>query len=272
MPASQQHQHEGHDQSKQKGESGQSDQGDQGDQGDQKRILQQLQYLIRDFQPVAAAKAGESSVPTGWEQLDSILPHGGWRSGQLVEWLGEVKGGGVGLLGLWSAWQVAQRGGVLVVLDNTGKFFPPAAAALGIHLSRMLVVSPQGKADFDWTLDQVLRCRAVGAVWVNLPKIDNRAYRRLQLAVEQSGVFGVFIREQKCLQDPTWAHLRLCATALAGQGNWRFRVEVMRAVGGNAGASCELEFMEITNQQRSEKDGALLNPTNGSRIITNNFQ
>jgi hypothetical protein len=46
----------------------------------------------------------------------------------------------------------------------------------------------------------------------------------------------------------------------------------MRAVGGNAGASCELEFMEITNQQRSEKDGALLNPTNGSRIITNNFQ
>ncbi|HIA63657.1 MAG TPA: hypothetical protein EYM79_11695 [Planctomycetes bacterium] len=278
MPASQQHQHEGpderaghvghvgHDQSEQQGEN---------EQSDQKKILQQLQYLIRDFQPVAVAKSGESSVPTGWEQLDSILPHGGWRSGQLVEWLGEVKGGGVGLLGLWSAWQVAQRGGVLVVLDNTGKFFPPAAAALGIHLSRMLVVSPRGKADFDWTLDQVLRCRAVGAVWVNLLKIDNRAYRRLQLAVEQSGVFGVLVRQQKCLQDPTWAHLRLCVTPLAGQGNWRFRVEVIRAVGGKAGASCELEFMEITNQQRSKRDGALLNPTNGprlSQITPNDFR
>ena len=272
MPASQQHQYEGHDERAGHVGHDQSEQQGENEQGDQKRILQQLQYLIRDFQPVAVAKSGESSVPTGWEQLDSILPYGGWRSGQLVEWLGEVKGGGVGLLGLWSAWQVAQRGGVLVVLDNTGKFFPPAAAALGIHLSRMLVVSPQGKADFDWTLDQVLRCRAVGAVWVNLPKIDNRAYRRLQLAVEQSGVFGVLVREQKCLPDPTWAHLRLRATPLAGQGNWRFRVEVIRAVGGNTGASCELEFMEIANQQWSKRDGALLNPTNGPQIITNYSQ
>jgi len=269
MPASQQHQHEGHedcaghDQSEQRGEN---------EPRDQKRILQQLQYLIRDFQSAAVAKTGESSVPTGWEQLDLILPHGGWRSGQLVEWLGEVKGGGVGLLGLWSAWQVAQHGGALVVLDNTGKFFPPAAAALGIHLSRMLVVNPQGKADFDWTLDQVLRCQAVGAVWVNLPKIDNRAYRRLQLAVEQSGVFGVLVREQKYLQNPTWAHLRLRATPLAGQGNWRFRIEVLRAVGGNAGASCELEFMEIENQRRSKKNGALLNPTNGPQITPIVFQ
>ena len=269
MPASPQHQpeehygHAGH---------GQSEQQKKSKQSDQEKILQHLQYLVRDFQPAVVAKVGESSVPTGWTQLDSILPHGGWRSGQLVEWLGEVKGGGVGLLGLWSAWQVAQRGGVLVVLDNTGKFFPPAAAALGIHLSRMLVVSPQGKADFDWTLDQVLRCQAVGAVWVNLPKIDNRAYRRLQLAVEQSGVFGVFIRAQKYLSDPTWAHLRLRATPLAGQGNWRFQVEVIRAVGGKVGASCELEFMEIESQQRSKSDGALLNPTAESQIITNYSQ
>jgi len=278
MPASQQYQHDGHDEHlghaehAEHAEHDQSEQQGEDEQSDQKRILQQLQHLMRDFQPVAVAKSGESSVPSGWEQLDSILPYGGWRSGQLVEWLGEVKGGGVGLLGLWSAWQVAQHGGVLVVLDNTGKFFPPAAAALGIHLSRMLVVSPQGKADFDWALDQVLRCRAVGAVWVNLLKIDNRAYRRLQLAVEQSGVFGVLVRDQKYLQDPTWAHLRLCVTPLAGQGDWRFRVEVIRAVGGNTGASCELEFMEITNQQRSKRDGALLNHANGPQIITNYSQ
>lgn len=278
MPASQQHQHDGHDghleNTGHAGHAGhdQSEQQRGVAQNDQKRVLQQLQHLMQDFQSVAVTKSGESSVSTGWEPLDSILPYGGWRSGQLVEWLGEVKGGGVGLLGLWSAWQVAQRGGVLVVLDNTGKFFPPAAAALGIHLSRMLVVSPQGKADFDWTLDQVLRCPAVGAVWVNLLKVDNRAYRRLQLAVEQSGVFGVLVRDQKCLQDPTWAHLRLRATPLAGQGDWRFRVEVIRAVGGNAGASCELEFMEIGNQQRSKGDGALLNHVNRPQIITNDSQ
>ena len=272
MPASQQHQHDGHDEHLGHAEHDQSEPQGEDEQSDQKRILQQLQHLMRDFQPVAVAKSGEASVPTGWEQLDSILPYGGWRSGQLVEWLGEVKGGGVGLLGLWSAWQVAQRGGVLVVLDNTGKFFPPAAAALGIHLSRMLVVSPQGKADFDWALDQVLRCRAVGAVWVNLLKIDNRAYRRLQLAVEESGVFGVLVRDQKCLQDPTWAHLRLRATPLAGQGDWRFRVEVIRAVGGNTGASCELEFMEIENQQRSKRDGVLINHTSRPPIITNYSQ
>ena len=115
MPASQQHQHDGHDEHLGHAEHDQSEQQGEDEQSDQKRILQQLQHLMRDFQPVAVTKSGESSVPSGWEQLDSILPYGGWRPGQLVEWLGEVKGGGVGLLGLWSAWQVAQHGGVLVV-------------------------------------------------------------------------------------------------------------------------------------------------------------
>jgi hypothetical protein len=80
------------------------------------------------------------------------------------------------------------------------------------------------------------------------------------------------VRDQKCLHDPTWAHLRLRATPLAGQGDWRFRVEVIRAVGGNTGASCELEFMEIENQQRSKRDGVLINHTNRPPIITNYSQ
>ena len=208
----------------------------------QQQLLQQLNDLIRDSKPVVTQT---KTVGTGWRQLDAMLPGGGWRQGQLVEWLGDVKGSGISLLGLWSAWQMAQSGGALVVVDSSGRFFPPAAAALGIRLSRMMVVSPQNKADFQWTLDQVLRCPAVGAVWVNLPAVDSRTFRRWQLAVEASDSFGVLIREKKYLREPTWAHLRLSAVPLAGQGDWRFRVQLERAVRGSAGGSCELDFNEI---------------------------
>ncbi|MEC7564390.1 MAG: hypothetical protein VX738_01795 [Planctomycetota bacterium] len=208
----------------------------------QQQLLQQLNDLICDSKPTVTPT---KTVTTGWRQLDAMLPASGWRQGQLVEWLGDVKGSGVSLLGLWSAWQMAQSGGAFVVVDSSGRFFPPAAAALGIRLSRMMVVSPQNKADFQWTLDQILRCPAVGAVWVNVPAVNSRTFRRWQLAVEESDSFGVLVRERKYLREPSWAHLRLSAVPLAGQGDWRFRVQLERAARGSAGGSCELDFNEI---------------------------
>ena len=208
----------------------------------QQQLLQQLNDLIRHSKPTVSPT---KTVATGWKQLDAMLPAGGWRQGQLVEWLGDLKGSGVSLLGLWSAWQMAQNGGALVVVDSSGRFFPPAAAALGIRLSRMMVVNPQNQADFQWALDQILRCPAVGAVWVNVSAVNSRTFRRWQLAVEASDSFGVLVREKKYLREPSWAHLRLSAVPLAGQGDWRFRIQLERAVQGSAGGRCELDFNEI---------------------------
>jgi len=142
----------------------------------------------------------------------------------------------VALLGLWFAWQMlssddsgfvetltdtkrsvdkasSRRGGVFVVFDNDRRFYPPVAAALGISLERVMIVTPESKKDLYWALDQVLRCPAVGAVWSCMSKISSREFRRLQLAAEAGRALGVLVRESKFERDPTWAHVRLKISA-----------------------------------------------------------
>jgi len=120
----------------------------------------------------ASDRLQESLFSTGWPQLDAILPRGGLRQGMLLECLGSLQGGGVALLGLWFAWQMLsgddsefgetltdtkrsvdkanRRGGVLVVIDNDRKFYPPVAAALGISLEQVIIVTPESKKDLYW--------------------------------------------------------------------------------------------------------------------------
>ena len=207
---------------------------------------------------------------TGWSQLDAILPERGLRPGMLLECLGQVQGGGVALLGLWLARQMlcGSQKGVLVVFDHDGKFYPPAAAALGISLKQLMIVTPQSRKDLYWALDQVLRCPAVSAVWGCLSKVNSRDFRRLQLAAEAGRALGVLVREDKFAKSPTWAHVRLQVSALAAKSknggsdsllvesaiqtgsDWCFRIERKRAVAAMLGkvlgqSECQVDFKEV---------------------------
>ena len=102
---------------------------------------------------------------------------------------------------------------MFVVFDNDRRFYPPVAAALGISLERIMIVTPESKKDLYWALDQVLRCPAVGAVWSCMSKMSSREFRRLQLAAEAGRALGVLVRESKFERDPTWAHVRLKISA-----------------------------------------------------------
>ena len=164
-----------------------------------------------------------------------------------------------------------KKGGILVVFDNDHKFYPPAAAALGISLDRLMILTPKSKKDLYWSLDQVLRCPAVGAVWSCMSKVSSREFRRLQLAAEAGSALGVLVREKKFERTPTWAHVRLQFTALPAQnrssstvrmvsGDWRFRVERKRAVtamsGRISGASqCEIDLRDVVQTSGQGQQG-----------------
>ena len=55
-------------------------------------------------------------------------------------------GNGAATLGLLSAREACREGGVLVVVDRSQTFYPPAAAAWGIDLERLIVVSPEDRS------------------------------------------------------------------------------------------------------------------------------
>src|SRR5262245_49348177 len=88
-----------------------------------------------------AATLGEdiNVFSSGAAALDRLLPGGGLRHGMLVEWLAASSGSGAVTLSLLAAREACRQGGVLVVIDRERTFYPPAAAAWGIDLSRLIV-------------------------------------------------------------------------------------------------------------------------------------
>lgn len=222
------------------------------------------------------------SLSTGIEALDRLLPEKGLACGTLSEWLFEGAGSGASWLALKIAVHgLARRHGRAVVLiDPAREFNPSAAAALGLNLDDVLVVHPRRAADNLWTLEQSLRCPAVAATLVPLERIDDRAFRRLQLAAETGGGLGFLLRPTAAQREPSWAAVRFLVVPQAaasdpfqnphlnspreregrrlppvhggteGGPTRRLRLTILSLHGGSAGASIELEIDDETGVVR----------------------
>jgi protein ImuA len=228
----------------------------------------------------------EQPVSTGMPDLDRLLPAGGLRRGTLVEYLTGYRGSGAGVLALAAAREACREGRALVVVEQNrsqetgdreqrGRFYPPAAAAWGIDLSRLLVLRPTSDVDAVWALDQALRCGGVGAVWSKCDRFDVRDFRRLQLAAECGGTLGLFIRPARLRGQPTWAEIqwivnpkgraRVQGPRSKVQGRkasdfellaWRLSVELIRCRGAAGGKQVLLELDESAGVWREVCDEA----------------
>ncbi len=214
----------------------------------------------------------EPPVSSGCPPLDGILPEGGLHRGTLTEWLADGDGAGATTLAVLAAREACRQGGTLVVVDADGGFYPPAAVRLGIAPEQLLLVRADQRADHDWALDQALRCPAVAAVmaWPESPagRLDDRTFRRLQLAAEAGGSLGLLVRGRPtCGRRPPgptcgcWSSrsrptrkkgtVPICRNGPKGAWHkWglspfstrRLRIVLLRCRGGREGRSIELEL------------------------------
>jgi protein ImuA len=150
-----------------------------------------------------------TTVTSTCEELDNLLPDGGFRRGTLVEWISSGDGTGACTFAMLAAREACRNGGVLAILDRHGEFFPPAAVRLGVALEQLMVVRTEHTADHDWAMDQVLRSPAVAATLAWPERLDSRTFRRWQLAVEEGGGLGLLIRPAAARSEPSWADVRL---------------------------------------------------------------
>jgi hypothetical protein len=180
---------------------------------------------------------------SGSAAIDRLLPGGSLRHGMLVEWLAGEWSSGVeeqwsrageqkrnrgveqrnknysttpllhyssaATLSLLAAREACREGGALVVLDRSRTFYPPAAAAWGIDLDRLIVVRPTNVQDEHWAAVQSLRSPAVAAMWGTIDRLDGRAFRRLQLAAQAGRTLGLFLRPPSARGQPSWADVTL---------------------------------------------------------------
>ena len=187
-----------------------------------------LQKLRRQAGCVSTAPVDDAAVmSTGSPQIDSCLPRGGLRVDAINEWVSASNSSGTAVLSMITAatyFSACENhfdvSGPLVVVDRQGTFYPPAAVALGIPVSKIVLVRPQNHADHVWAIDQALRCESVAAVWSPIgSKLNDRDARRFQLAAESGKTPGFLIRPAAVRGRPTFADVRLyCEPAARAAG------------------------------------------------------
>jgi hypothetical protein len=126
---------------------------------------------------------------------------------------------------------------------------------LGVDLRALIVVRVRQYADQIWALDQALRCPAVAAVWAPLAEVDERDFRRLQLATEEGGSLGLLVRSQEARRQPSWSDIRLWIETRPGEAGTlcagrRLRIAVTRCRQGRGGGALDVEIDEATGVMR----------------------
>ena len=155
------------------------------------------------------AQTSEDALPTGFAELDELLPGGGWPRGALTEILSEREGIGELRLLLPALARASKQSKWLVWVAPPHVPYAPALAVAGVELKRLLVAEPQSPADAWWAVEQALRSGACSAVLAWLKSPDERRMRRLQLAAETGRTWGVMFRTADAAQQRSPAALRL---------------------------------------------------------------
>lgn len=176
----------------------------------------------------------------------------------------------------------AREPGVIVIADPARNFYPPAAFRLGLRPDQLILLQHPREEELYWAIEQALRCPAVAAVYAAADlgsssrqsffgnNLDPRWLRRFQLAAEQGGGLGIFVRPARVANRPTWADLqwRVSLDTLSLIGNDTqlsdqrisdartveatvpLRVQLLRCRGGTAGESIALQLNLQTGEVR----------------------
>ena len=163
----------------------------------------------------------KAAHPTGFETLDELLPGKGWPKGELTELLYSQEGTGeltllLPLLRQLSSHQqesaaVAHQTSSLLALwvDPPHCPYGPSFTRAGIDTTRMKVVRSQRFAERLWVLEQALRSGCCQVVLGWLPKGNEKAIRRLQVAVQEGQCHGFLLRPSRAKDDSSPAPNRL---------------------------------------------------------------
>jgi len=177
-------------------------------------LLARLRDEIERLERRPARRQGQ--LACGLEGVDALLP-GGFPCGALAELRGGPSSGKTAVA--LATMARLPRGALAAFVDGRGELYPPAAAALGVDLERLLIVRPPGGAEglrlALWATEALLGSGAFAAVAVDVPcgrsfRGAEVALRRLTTAAEQGGSVGLWLSAPNAaLRPPALVRLDL---------------------------------------------------------------
>ncbi|HEY5929634.1 MAG TPA: translesion DNA synthesis-associated protein ImuA [Burkholderiales bacterium] len=198
------------------------------------------------------ARVALPSIPTGFAELDGELPGGGWPRGVVSELLTERRGIGELSLLMPALAQLSRQDGWLMLIAPPWIPYAPALAAHGIRLSRVIVVNTTSDKDTLWAAEQSLRAGNCPVVLAWPTSVNEHVLRRLQLAAEEGGSFGVVFGEAMRAALPSPAPLRL----RLGVHQDRLSVKILKRRGSGLTPTLWLD----TERKKTEREKSLATP------------
>ncbi|QYY33603.1 translesion DNA synthesis-associated protein ImuA (plasmid) [Cupriavidus pinatubonensis] len=160
------------------------------------------------------ARAAGRTLPTGYPELGSELPGGGWPVGTLIELLARQPGVGELRLLRPALLAAAARPVALIQPPHTPQTL--ALANWGVPTQQLLWIRGRKTADTLWATEQLLRAGTCGAVLLWQQHIRPDSLRRLHLAAQSGEALFCLMRPAACARDASPATLRLSISPAAG--------------------------------------------------------
>jgi hypothetical protein len=140
------------------------------------------------------ARVARPSVSTGHDELDILLPGGGWPAGALTEIRWKRCGSGELHLLMPAMAHLSQAGRWIIMIAPPHVPYAPALAAHDVRLSRLVLVHPKTDEEKFWACEQALGSACCGAALMWTDHGQERSVRRLQLAVERGAALAMLFR------------------------------------------------------------------------------
>ncbi len=162
--------------------------------------LAALRESIRKIAPAAVpgARRAPGGLPTGFDDLDRQLRTGGFSRGRITEIVGAPSSGKMALA-LRAIAEQTRAGSLATLLDP--HVYPPAAAALGVDLARLLLVRPPSLSAKDAVraAEILARSRAFSLIAIALPagaRPSAALARRLRAAAQRTSAALLVIADR----------------------------------------------------------------------------
>jgi len=203
------------------------------------------------------AKVAVESIPSGFAELDAQLPGGGWPRAALTELLISQRGIGELHLLMPALARLSREEKWLVLVAPPYLPYAPGFEALGVNLSRLIVVQTRSNGESLWAAERCLRSGTCAAVIAWPGAGSERALRRLQTAAEEGKGLGVVFGPVRNAAHPSAAPLRI--QLVAGRDKLELQILKRRGGGWAPPLSLPLDKRQGVGRGRKQDDGR--NPT-----------
>lgn len=203
-------------------------------------IFSQLQkeiLLLQGFKP-----ASSEAHDTGLGIIQQLFPNANFPLGALHEFISSGQEESTASFGFIAGIiSTLMKGSPSVWVSSSKKVFPPGLKVFGIDPHHFIFIQAKKSKEVLWVIEEALKTDGVSTVVGETSDLSFMESRRLQLAVEHSGVTGFLVRQNpKNLATASVARWKIKAlpsqtAAIPGIGFPKWHVDLLKARNGKPG-------------------------------------